>query len=335
MEGEPPKDAFHALTTLYKTALNTLVDEHEDDDIQKDLQTALGFIMASCRVFSLSRDLPSSASLLHALIQHTSFATKIDIPQAVAKLQSLLIEDEAGLGLMHKSFDDFLTKDPEDYWYIDQRRYQEILLDATTSCVIIHLKRHNLESEELSSKSTEYRYASLIWPVHWLLIGNNNQMPAESYQKLQVIMFRYLLQWLYTLDYQLQDIGLLEFSLNSLSKHPNDEFMQRACWHSSLLLPKYTRNWSVSHSFQNMLYNTARNGKMQKTEKDGQSVYVYKVDNMYILGFVQMAGGSQIYEEIMAALEKNSYPPIMDLSPEVESQLPVTITSREEVQDSV
>ena len=80
--------------------------------------------------------------------------------------------------------------------------------------------------------------------------------------------------------------------------------MQKAWLGASCLQDIITDPLVVKDFFNIMLYDTALAGKVTKTNADDQHALEWEVDNIYMSVFVQMAGGSNVYEEIVAVLDK-------------------------------
>ncbi|KAK7041899.1 hypothetical protein VNI00_008880 [Paramarasmius palmivorus] len=287
VEQEPPKNALHALTALYEIALKSLVREG-DEDIQQNIYMALGLIMATSAQF---KQFP--IHVLHDLLQYVDPDKAPGILSAFNKLRSLVIKENEKYQLLHKSFDDFLTcKDRAGHWYINMEKYEAILYEAIITCTMDHLDKADKELPEALS-SDLYQYA--IDGPYWGVVQD-----LSLYQSLQQKLKRFLL------GYVAEEL-----------QH-DSEFMQKAWLGASRLQHINTRLLVVKDFFNIMLYDTALAGKATKTNADDQHALEWEVDNIYMSVFVQMAGGSNVYEEIVAVLDKKPIPPVVSLSVEIE-----------------
>ncbi|KAK7016372.1 hypothetical protein VNI00_018932 [Paramarasmius palmivorus] len=306
-ENEPPKNALHALTVLYETALNSLVNEQGDDDIKQNICMALGLIMAG------SSNNQCTVTRLHGVSNYVDPETNPDILGTFQKLQSLITKEEFQMvifterrdkryQLLHKSFDDFLTsKDWAGHWYIDREKYKAILAEAMITCTMAHLDKADEELPEALS-SDLYQYA-ILGPSLGVL------QDLSLYQSLQQKLKRFLL-------------GYVAWKLQH-----NSEFMRNAwCGASRLQSFAEYNNIYIKDFFNLMLYDAALAGKVTKTNpKDQPESLEWEVDNIYMSVFIQMAGGSKVYEDIVAVLDKNPIPPVVSLGPEME--MPIKIVS--------
>ncbi|ESK87630.1 nacht wd40 domain-containing protein [Moniliophthora roreri MCA 2997] len=325
METELPKSALHALTTLYTTALNSLVREQGDEDIKQNIRIVLGLIMAGSKIPPASDPFPPFSSLiLHELVQYVDAARCIDVLQGVAKLQSVLIEDnQEGLRLMHRSFDDFLTGSPDDPWYVNVEEYLEIMANATIRCVVDHVEKADEELQQACS-SLSYEYASLYWPEYCIRVDLEHMGPKITDYEflLQELVFNHLIRWMYTsrfVNTKNTDLYTRSWAnsmmekLKRLSEAPiiqKDQSMRQA-WHDALdLIPA-----SLVDSLRHILLRSARSSG---SHEGAEEVIAYRVENIYVSVFVRMASGSQVYEEILDALEKTTaIPPIVPLGSEL------------------
>ncbi|KAK7041900.1 hypothetical protein VNI00_008881 [Paramarasmius palmivorus] len=317
IEQEPPKNALHALTALYEIALKSLVREG-DEDIQQNICMALGLIMATSVQFS-----QFPIHVLHDLLQYVDPDKAPGILSAFNKLRSLITEENEKYQLLHKSFDDFLTsKDRAGHWYINGEKYEAILYKAMITCTMDHLDKANKELPEALS-SDLYQYA-----IHGLPLGAGQDLflYQSLQQKLERFLLGYVVHWLCSFDHDLSKYGdsdILRWFGEECHKQAwklqhDSEFMQKAWLGASRLQHIDTRPLVVKDFFNIMLYNTALAGKVTKTNADDQHALEWEVDNIYMSVFVQMAGGSNVYEEIVAVLDKKLIPPVVTLSAEME-----------------
>ncbi|KAK7015851.1 hypothetical protein VNI00_019044 [Paramarasmius palmivorus] len=318
VEQEPPKNALQALTSLYKIALQSLVKE-DDDDIQQNICTALGLIMANA---NSSESDPCSVDILHALTKYVNLGNNAGILSAFQKLRSLVTEENEHYQLLHKSFDDFLTSEDRAHrWYIDLEKYNVILAEAILTCMMDHLDKTDAELPEALS-SDVYEYASVFWlPDH----------ASASYQmKEGAFLLGYLLRWMCSLDHEFSGgtfFGpqrIYGGSLTENGRH-DSEFMQKAITGASRLGEIDAKPIVIKDFFNIMLYDAALAGKVTKTNTDGQYILEWEIDNIYMSVFVLMAGSS-IYEEIVAVLDTNPIPLVVPLDPETE--MPIKIVSQ-------
>ncbi|KAK7041875.1 hypothetical protein VNI00_008832 [Paramarasmius palmivorus] len=271
-ENEPPENALHALTVLYKTALDSLVNENGDEDIEQNICMALGLIMAS------PSDDECTIPILRGLSKHVDPENNPDILGTFQKLRSLVTEEHGHYELLHKSFDDCLTsKDQAQRWYISTEKYQAILYEAKITCIMDYLDRIDMELPA-ALLSDVYRYA--IWGP-----ANCVYLDLSLYPSLPEKLERFLLGYL-------------------VEKHHHDsEFMRKAWLSASRLRHIYTPTLVVKDFFNIMLYDAAVAGKVTKTYADSEHALEWEVDNIFMSVFVQMANGSNHYEEIVAVLD--------------------------------
>ncbi|KAK7051441.1 hypothetical protein VNI00_004415 [Paramarasmius palmivorus] len=317
-ENEPPKNALHALTVLYETALNSLIDEQGDDDIRQNICMALGLIMANS-----SADPPCSVDVLHALTEYMNLENNTGILSAFKKLRSLVTEEKGRYQLLHKSFDDFLTsEDRARRWYIDLEKYNVILAETILTYMMDHLDKMDTELPEALS-SDVYRYASAYWLAE--------HASASYQQKEGAFLLRYVLRWMRSLDEEFsgQTWSSPQYNFgNSLTENGrhDSEFMQKAITGASRLGQIGAEPIVVNDFFNIMLYDAALAGKVTKTNTNGQFTLEWEIDNIYMSVFILMAGGSNVYEEIVAVLDTNPIPPVVPLDPETE--MPIKIVSQ-------
>ncbi|KAK7041906.1 hypothetical protein VNI00_008887 [Paramarasmius palmivorus] len=311
VEQEPPKNALHALTALYEIALKSLVREG-DEDIQQNIYMALGLIMATSAQFE-----QFPIHVLHDLLQYVDPDKAPGILSAFNKLRSLVIKENEKYQLLHKSFDDFLTsKDRAGHWYIDMEKYEAILYEAMITCTMNHLDKADKELPEALS-SDLYKYAIYGLP-------NGAEQDLSLYQSLQQKLERFLLG--YVMGGWLVQQGFGDECHKQAEELQHDsEFMQKAWLGASRLQHIYTDPLVVKDFFNIMLYDAALARKVTKTNADDQHALEWEIDNIYMSVFVQMAGGSNVYEKIVKVLDKNPIPPVVSLSEEME--MPIKIVS--------
>ncbi len=120
LETTIPADAIEALTTLYRTALDTIVSEvyGPKEDIQQCIRAVLGALIV--------RKANLTVPMLSKLVLHEGDPSAQWI---VAKLGSVVQERSGNLELIHKSFDDFLQDHDRcgDGWFIDIKQHEKEL----------------------------------------------------------------------------------------------------------------------------------------------------------------------------------------------------------------
>ncbi|KAK7032486.1 hypothetical protein VNI00_013054 [Paramarasmius palmivorus] len=314
---EPSKDPLHALTILYETALNSLVNSHGDDDIKENICIALGLIIASGAF--------PSVQVLHSILNIPYPKKQAGILGAFQKLQSLVIvtQENGAYQLLHKSFDDFLTsKDRAGHWYIDMEKYRAILYEAMITCTMDHLDKADEELPEALS-SDLYLYA-IEGPVFGV------QQNLSLYQSLQQKLKRFLLGYVKGGSTTQKIFGIRCHQQAEKLQH-DSEFMRKA-WLGASGLEYIAKHPLVVKDFFNiMLYDAALAGKVTKTNpKDQPESLEWEVDNIYMSVFIQMASGSNVYEEIVVVLDKNPIPPVVSLGPEMEMPIKIREASVKE-----
>ncbi|KAK7015871.1 hypothetical protein VNI00_019027 [Paramarasmius palmivorus] len=308
---EPPKNALHALTILYKTSLESLVREG-DDDIRQNICMALGLTIVAP---GMDNDV---ACNLRGILQ---MANRSSILNTFGKLQSLVPETRGGFELLHKSFDDFLTSDQAHQWFIDVETFRAALMETAATCIMVLLDKANQELKEVLSCTT-YRDA-ILWPQWRTKIVDISRHP-DLYKALEIFLLRYVIRWLHSFDTDLSDwTGSVA---QTEQPHRDSEFMQKAITGASRLGQIGADPIVVKDFFNIMLHDAALAGKVTKPNTDGQFTLEWEIDNIYMSVFILMAGGSNVYEEIVAVLDTNPIPPVVSLDPETE--MPIKIVSR-------
>ncbi|KAK7027543.1 hypothetical protein VNI00_015177 [Paramarasmius palmivorus] len=312
VEQEPPKNALHALTALYEIALESLVREG-DEDIQQNICMALGLIMATSVQFA-----QFLIHVLHDLVKYVDRDKAPGVLSAFHKLRSLVTEESGKYQLLHKSFDDFLSsKDRAHHWYIDTEKYKKILFEAMITCTMDHLDKADEELPEALSPDL-YRYA-IMGPR----LGVRQDLSLRP--SLQQTLEKFLLGYVEGgSDFQ-RYFGL-RCHEQAMKLHHNSEFMKKAWFGASQLQHIYKEPLVVKDFFNIMLYDAALAGKVTKTHSEDQPSLEWEVDNIYMSVFVQMAGGSNVYEKIVEVLDTKPIPPVVSLGPEIE--MPIKIVSR-------
>ncbi|KAK7041865.1 hypothetical protein VNI00_008822 [Paramarasmius palmivorus] len=337
----PPKNAIHALRILYQTALESLVNEG-DDDIKQNICMALGLTLVAP---DIDEDV---ARNLRGILQA---ANQSGILDAFGKLQSVVIETTSdGFELLHKSFDDFLTAGiGANQWYIDVEKYNAILMETTMACTMSSLEKSDLELAWILT-SNEYRAATL-WP-QWSINVDISRHPG-LHKMLERFLLRYLVRWLRSFHTDLSgwkgcdaqlDFGRMCLKQakrleNQVEPRHGSELMRKA-WIGASRLRAIDKDFflplTIKDFFFIMLYDSARDGKVTEVATDNQHALEWAVDNIYMSVFILIAAGSNVYEEIIrildtyrslpAAIGQNPIPPVVSLGPEI--QIPITIVSK-------
>ncbi|KAK7028052.1 hypothetical protein VNI00_015003 [Paramarasmius palmivorus] len=329
MKNDPPKDALHALEVLYNTALESLVTEG-DNDIRQDICIALGFIMASSALSSWVK-IPFQA--LHALPEYVDPENGTGVTGIFRKLQSLVTIEDGTYRLLHKSFDDFLSSESRaGGWYIDTEHYIAILPDTMIACTIGHLDKADNDLQKALS-SDLYRFVISV-PVQGLYHRNLSSFQQPDFQqKLVKFLLGYLIRWIRSFDTDLSGIGRgddprrfgIQCAVKAEENRGDSGVTQKAWLGASRLQSLSVDNIRVEDFLHIMLYDAARDGKVTETNAEGQREW--QVDNIYMHVLIEMAGGSHIYEDILATLETNHIPPVVRLGPET-VEIPKKIVSQ-------
>ncbi|KAF5371750.1 hypothetical protein D9758_003465 [Tetrapyrgos nigripes] len=276
-----PTSALSALTTLYQTALSSIAAAEGDEDIRRDLRLLLGFI----KFTRPDKNIEWTILLQSLLESYTGADWSSKLPDLCDKLSSLLVYDESQrFRLIHKSLDDFLTDRDRcgDDWLLDHHNFQKNLASACSKLLMSHLGNVRM-SNSVSSKKTVSQYASEYWHNYYIIAwqsvprDNNFDIGAELSHLLQ----RYLLRW--TRD------------------DPFARLIREANRLCSALLVDPTR----AQKEQTILYFF--DFLCAAYRKD-----INILHRCYMLVFVQMAGGSRNYGDIIEAIKAlNDYPPLL------------------------
>ncbi|KAK7023571.1 hypothetical protein VNI00_016657 [Paramarasmius palmivorus] len=324
-DNDPPTNAMHALEVLYNTALESLVAEG-DDDIRQDICIALGFVMA-CSAQPFGKKIPFQ--VLHCLMEYVDPVNGGGIADIFQKLRSLVIIEDGSYQLLHKSFDDFLSSEKRaGLWYIDMEKHSMILAAAMISCTMHHLDPAKGLMDGDSFPSDLYRFAR-EGPTWGLKLHRNSSPYKDLQQRLETFLFGHVICWLRSCHIDLSGRNHLklfgtECAAKAKQNHDNSGLIQKAWLGASRLQSLSVDNVRVEEFFHIMLHDAARDGKVTETNGEGQREW--QVDNIYMHVLTEMAGGSHIYEDILAMLETNPIPPVESLGPE--TKIPIKIVSQ-------
>jgi hypothetical protein len=188
--------SLKTLDILYKTALNSVLDEITDEDIQRNARAILGAIMALSRV---TMNIPLTTPILTSLLAHLD-VTRIN--GFLDKLRSVMItanDNTSAIKLMHKSLDDFLTDKNRCGmgWYIC---LQDEYRNAAVACLSeVHAWLDNPDpNSRAMSSSLEPRIRFAFDAIFVIFVGTRiKSIPSETvlYAKLQSLFSVYLLRW--------------------------------------------------------------------------------------------------------------------------------------------
>ncbi|ESK87631.1 nacht wd40 domain-containing protein [Moniliophthora roreri MCA 2997] len=333
---EPPKSALLALISLYETALNSLAhDVHGGGDLKENILLVLGLIMASRQIEQVPSR-PLTIQILHDLVQNSgSLFKKVDVKLMVSKLGSLLYEGEdKGLRIIHKSFEDFLTMDPSQLWYVDRVQYKKYMACATIACVTGHLEGSDPELEEACRSSEVFRYATIQWPRYYASLRSEHiEQKDILYCSLRKMMVQHIIRWIHSVTVSLQRGEAEKICCRTKKDHTMSAWLTDILWESQAdqhdnffdsLCVKAQRFLSdeipgvftcIKGVFECLLEECFVAGSVYKTERDGQESVIYPVENIFGSVFVHMADGSHVGEDIFSIIEKKSWPPAVLLSP--------------------
>ncbi|KAF5366824.1 hypothetical protein D9758_006532 [Tetrapyrgos nigripes] len=311
---DPPVSAVSALTTLYKTALDSIASPGGDEDIRGDLRLLLGFVK-----FTLYHNCYGDWKIfLQSLLEsYTGANWSSKLPVLCDKLSSLLVYDESQcFQLIHKSLDDFLMDHNRcgDDWFLDHKIYKS-LTSACSKLLMSYLGNACMSNSVSSEKTaTQYalQYCSIYYSNVWKTGPRDNNFDIEA--EVSHLLQWYLLRWVFyavtkSSDFdRWQTVGFLSEGLLNLSenldKTRNDPFAQlihEAHRLSSALYANCCRARKVNTILYFFHFLCAAYRKDMKI-----------LHQWYMPAFVQMAGCSQNYGDIIEAIKAlNDYPPLL------------------------
>ncbi|KAK7442750.1 hypothetical protein VKT23_015997 [Stygiomarasmius scandens] len=328
IKADPPADALNALTILYHTALDSVVDEKGDESGKTDIHLVLAIIMATNQVCSMgliSLPLPPSSALQGWINHHPSTCSgQINVSDLLDKLQSVLLEDKnGGWSLLHKSFDDFLTDQSRcGDWFIDVKDHIKSLASISTSIITSFVA-----NPTVGDIDDAFCYASYYCIPFWCALGS-----AEG-QLLSNMLRRYFLRWICIAF--LHGVGVTNDIL----------------WFCIYLLNNI--NGQLPSHFNVILFpirTLCGQGPGQKTSSQFIKFFFHYLCTAHLKGhnalfqcympvYVQLAGGSTNYTDIEAAIgaaiEKDPtwMPPV--LADDVDDFLGETGGIPEEIEDDL
>jgi len=153
-----PSKALDALTTLYATALDSILSESaDDDDIKDGVLTVLGTTIVTGEPFTVE--------MLNRLF-FSEASAYVCAGDFLSKIASVATVDEKGrVHLLHKSFDDFLTDGPRaGQWYIEKELWHKRMI---SQCVERLGQYYGaLDGKYDGSASPDVKYAIYNWTGH-------------------------------------------------------------------------------------------------------------------------------------------------------------------------
>ncbi|KAK0481276.1 hypothetical protein IW261DRAFT_1562554 [Armillaria novae-zelandiae] len=163
---EIPNDAIEALTTLYHTALNTIVSEipGANADIKKYVCDVLGAVLAAKTPPGMTE------VILDTLILDEDSPPSSRI---VSMLGSVLTPEtnDSPIQLIHKSFDDFLQNQSQsgDDWFVDVMLHQQKIAKQCLDASILFLKKwssqRNRNIIDVPVHISQYALFGLCWHI--------------------------------------------------------------------------------------------------------------------------------------------------------------------------
>ncbi|KAL0580099.1 hypothetical protein V5O48_001875 [Marasmius crinis-equi] len=300
-----PKSALEALYTLYRTTLEAIVSESGDDDIKRDIRLVLGMIMATSTVSTF--DPPFTPTVLQNLLQHVhengSQTHDVDVPEVLAKLASVLRHpsEDSGLHLLHVSFAEFLgdRERCSSTWYIDDEKYAGMLASACISCVLAHI--HEEELSEAPRKEVDY--SSWFWidhcaPLSARLVATTPNLHDRLTRMIRMDMIRWIRYHIVRQNRIWQNWA----NVDAFEKIIADPQVSELPDHASFKQLLEDAQMLLSIAFEAWLQGglwvvSCFTWLCQHPTSD-----LYQC---YMPGFVELAGGSTDYAEIVEAIRKN------------------------------
>jgi hypothetical protein len=186
-------DAETALNSLYKTALESTVEESEfNDDIKSDIRRLLGAVLVAVTPPGLTH---STIGTLLFGSQEESLAQDI-----LSKLSSVISFEMGPIRLLHKSFDDFLhaqSRCGED-WYINVEVHKKDMVKQCLTRLSEYLDHTKFQSTYLSSTETVdvpgyIAYACMFWIIH---ASSLQASDGDIDTLIRVFLQKHFLKWL-------------------------------------------------------------------------------------------------------------------------------------------
>ncbi|KAK0211846.1 hypothetical protein IW262DRAFT_336881 [Armillaria fumosa] len=206
LDTKPPSDATEALTTLYRTSLDTLVSEPgANTDIKKYVRSVLGALLAT------EMDLLRTSGMREDILDNIVLQGEDSPPShhIVSMLGSVLSPqtEYKPIRIIHKSFDDFLQDRSRcgDDWFIDVALHRKALVEqcqtASKSFLETWSPTSDMDFGAVPAYISEYALFGKFWYSDF----------DKSDIELVASFFRpYLLPWL---DIVVEDDGNLNFEI--------------------------------------------------------------------------------------------------------------------------
>ncbi len=194
-----PSDATEALTTLYRTALDTLVSETAgaDADIKKHVRSVLGAVLASQTPPGMTEDILDNIVLLGEGSPPSR--------HIVSMLGSVLSPEteDSPIRLIHKSLDDFLQDQSQcgDEWFIDITLHRRAIAEQCR--VVSNLFRKTWSANNDMDTKVKYALFGGFW-YSGTYDKSDLEMVASFFHQ------RYFLPWL---DVVVTDDNFLNFEI--------------------------------------------------------------------------------------------------------------------------
>ncbi|KAK7062916.1 hypothetical protein VNI00_000414 [Paramarasmius palmivorus] len=336
---QPPKSALLALTSLYEAALNSLADDSRGDtDLKENILIVLGLILAS-RKTEHDSSRPLTVKILQDLVQNhgASPTKKVDVEAVILLLGSVIFEGpDKSLRLIHQSFEDFLIGEPRHAWSIDPDSHLRNLAQATIECVMGQLEKSDTELEHTCLSSVTFQYATIQWSRFYAAIMRDctGKLDDNLFRPLQRMMARYLgsaeIHCREEKEYVMSSwLSKIFTNSEGITESDHTLFIDAHAFLSKSEIPGVLS--STKRVFECLLAQSYLSDCMYRSEDDGLELVVYPTDNVYMSVFVRMASGSLSGEEIFAALEKETWPPLISLEPGPDPPI-IEVQFRNEIQ---
>ncbi|ESK86880.1 f-box and wd40 domain [Moniliophthora roreri MCA 2997] len=323
LETQKPQNAPQALRILYETALDSLVSEG-DEDIRDSIRIVLGLILAT-RVVETYWWVPCTTSMLEVFVHNwgASPSKEVDVKSIVEKLGSVLIEDDNfGLRLMHKSFDEFLSTSTSS-WYIDVEEHLANMAYATISCVLYHIEKPDMEVKEAYIFLKDLQYATSYWLIFYERTGVHKVLSSPAlYHLLRRMLQRCLLRTICA-PFSFSFLTCISKSRYFVELASQTELGDRDPFFWTLLSHAYDFAFRLVDTAGKPSLETFFTYKCQHHSKElrelgaeGQTVVTFEINNIYVSVLVQMADGNTSWDKITEILQKKPLPPVVCLNPE-------------------
>jgi hypothetical protein len=196
-----PTSALDALTTLYKTALNSIADETGGSDIQSSIHSVLGAIMVASNCEVPGHPITfQSASILESVTNVSH------VYQLLRRMGSIVsVGKYYDPRLLHKSLDDFLLDKARcgEGWYIHLPDHHHDIATACVAGACVWLKSldaegeepwhsKNLSGAEARSKFTTNYLFQFLQTINFENISSVSPLPKLLKQFFQLYWLRFL-----------------------------------------------------------------------------------------------------------------------------------------------